>query len=102
MDQKFKFGGVFGYRNSYLDSVSRYSKVFRLNARLHKADGAVRAHSGKGPRDCYKIGRGPNSCLLGHVKGLLLPLRKTLSTLNFQLCRLLKQYILHCTRFRAN
>ena len=71
MDQKFKFGGLIGYGNSYLDSVFRYSKVFRLHAILHDAAGAVRAHSGKGPGYCYMIGRGPNSCLLGHVTGLL-------------------------------
>ena len=71
MDQKFKFGGLIGYRNSYLDSVFRYSKVFRLHAKLHDAAGAVRAHSNKGPGYCYMIGRGPNSCLLGHVTGIL-------------------------------
>ena len=76
MDQKFKFGGLIGYGNSCLDSVFRYSKVFRLHAvlhvaALHDAAGAVRAHSGKGPGYCDKIGRGPNSCLLGHVTGLL-------------------------------
>ena len=71
MDQKYKFGGLIGYGNSYLDSVFRYSKVFRLHAILHDAAGAVRTHSGKGPRYCYMIGRGPNSCLLGHVTGLL-------------------------------
>ena len=70
MDQKFKFGGLIGYGNSYLDSVFRYSKVFRLHAKLHDAAGAVRAHSNKGPGYCY-IGRGPNSCLLGQVTGLL-------------------------------
>ena len=71
MDQKFKFGGgLIGYGNSYLDSVFRYSKVFRLHAILHDAAGAVRAKSGKGPGYCYMIGRGPNSCLLGHVTGL--------------------------------
>ena len=33
----------------------------------------------------------------------LLPLRKNLSTLDFQLCRLLKkQYVFDCTRYRAN
>ena len=32
----------------------------------------MRAHSGKGLGYCYMIGRGPNSCLLGHVTGLLL------------------------------
>ena len=71
MDQKFRFGGTIGYGDSYLDSVSRYSKVFRLHAILHDAAGAVRAHIGKGPGYCYLIGRGPNSCLLGHVTGRL-------------------------------
>ena len=56
MDQKFKFGGLIGYGNSYLDSVFRYSKVFRLHAVLHGAAGAVRSHSGKSPGYCYMIG----------------------------------------------
>ena len=67
MDQKLKFGGLFGYGNSYLDYVFRYSKVFRLHAILHDAAGAVRSHSGKGPGCCYMVGRRPKSCLLGHV-----------------------------------
>ena len=71
MDQKFKFPGVIGYGNSCLDSVFRYCKVFRLHAVLDDAAGAVRSHSGKGPGYCYMIGRGPNSCLLAHVTGLL-------------------------------
>ena len=71
MDQKFKFSGLIGYGNSYLDSVFRYSKVFRLHAKLHDAAGAVRAHSNKGPGYCYMVGRVPKSCLLGHVTGLL-------------------------------
>ena len=70
-DQKKKFGGLIGYGNSCLDSVFRYSKVFRLHAILHDAAGAVRSHSGKGPGNGYLIGRGPNSRLLGHVTGLL-------------------------------
>ena len=41
MDQKFKFGGLIGYGNSLLDSVFRYSEVFRLHAILHDAAGAV-------------------------------------------------------------
>ena len=49
MDQKFKFSGLIGYGNSYLDSAFRYSKVFRLHAKLHDAAGTVRSHSGKGP-----------------------------------------------------
>ena len=70
MDQKFPFGGLIGYGNSCLDSVFRYSKVFRLHAILHDTAGAVRLKTGKGPGNCYMIGRGPNSCLLGHVTGL--------------------------------
>ena len=71
MDQNFLFGGRIGYGISYLDSILCYSKVFTLHAILHDAAGAVRAHSGKGAGYCYTIGRGPNSCLLGHVTGLL-------------------------------
>ena len=36
MNQKFKFGGLLGYGISHLDSVFRYSKVFRLHAILHE------------------------------------------------------------------
>ena len=71
-DQKFKFGGPIDYGNSYWNSILCYSKVFRLPAILHDAAGAVRAHSGKDPGYCYMIGRGPLSCLLGHVTGLIL------------------------------
>ena len=71
MDQKFKFGGTIGYGDSYLDSVIRYSKVFRLHAILHDVAGAVRVHSGKGTGYCYMFGQGPNCCLLGHVTGLI-------------------------------
>ena len=71
MDQNFRFGGLIGYGNYYLNSVFRYSNVFRLHAILHDAAGAVRSHTGRGPGYSYIIGRGPNSCLLGHVTGLL-------------------------------
>ena len=71
IDKKIEFVGLQGYGNAYLDSVFRYSKVFRLHAILHDAAGAVRSHSGKGLGYCYMIGREPNSCLLAHVKMLL-------------------------------
>ena len=71
MDQKFKFGGTMVYGNTCLDSVFCYSKVFRMHAILHDAAGAVRSHSGESPGYCYMIGRGPNSCLLVHVTGLM-------------------------------
>ena len=71
LDQKIKFGGLIRYGNSCFDSVFGYSKVIRLHTILHDAAGAVRAHSGRGHVCCYMIGGGPNSCLLGHVTGLL-------------------------------
>ena len=71
MDKKFMFVGNIGYGDSYLEFLFRHFKVFRLHAKLHDAAGAMRAHSGKGPGYCYMIGRGPNSCLLGHVTGLV-------------------------------
>ena len=71
MDQKFNFGGTIRYGDSYLDSVFRYSKEFRLYAILHDAAGAFRLQTGKGSGYWYMIDRGPNCCLLGHVTGLL-------------------------------
>ena len=55
-----------------MELLFRHFEVFRLNAILHDAARAVRAHNGKGPGYYYMIGRGPNSCLLGHVTGLLI------------------------------
>ena len=71
MDQESKFGGTIGYGDSYLEFLFLHFKVFRLHAIQQDASGSVRGHSGKGPGYCYRIGRGPNSCLLGHVTGLL-------------------------------
>ena len=75
MDQNYKFGGTIGFENSYVELIIRHFKKFRLHAILHHAAGAVWAHSGKGPCYCYMIGRGPNSCFLGHVTGLLFAFR---------------------------
>ena len=68
--KKIKFGGTIGYGHSYLQYIICHSKAFRLRA-LHNAAGAKRSHTGKSPGYCYMIGRGPNSCLLGYVTGLL-------------------------------
>ena len=102
MDQIFEFGGLIGCGNSCLDSVIRYSKVLRLHAILHDAAGAVRSHSGKGPGYCYIIGRWPIMFAWSRDWTTLLTLRKTLFTLHFQFCRLLKQYVFGCTRYIAN
>ena len=70
-DQKFKLGVLIGYGNSCSDSVFIYSKAIRPHAILHDAAGAVQSRSVGGPDYCYMIGRGPNSCLRGHVTELL-------------------------------
>ena len=62
---------ILGYGNSYLELLFPHLKKFRLHAILHDAAVAVLPHSGKGPGYCYMTGRGPNSCLLGHMTGLL-------------------------------
>ena len=62
--------GTIGYGDSYLHYFFCRSKVIWLHAKVHDAAGAVRPRSGKSPGYCYMIGRGPVSCLLGHVTGL--------------------------------
>ena len=49
MNQKFKYGGTIGYGDPYLDSVFRYSTLFRIHAILDNAAGAVRLQTAKGP-----------------------------------------------------
>ena len=71
MDQRFLFGGTIGYGDLYLTSLFRRFKLFRLDAVIHDAAGAVLAHSNKELGYCFKIGRRLSSCLLGHVTGLL-------------------------------
>ena len=71
VDQKDKFGATIGYGNSYLELLFRHFKIIKLDAILYDTAGAVRAHSGKNSGYCYMIRRGPSSCLLGHVTGLL-------------------------------
>ena len=81
MDQKFKFGGTIGYRDSYLEFLFRHCKVFSLHATLHDAAGAVRAHSGKGPGYCYMIWTWAKSSFDWSCNWTTrLPLRKTRST----------------------
>ena len=72
MVQNFKLGGTIGYGDSYLEFLFRHFKVFGLRVIVHDAAGAFRTHSGEGPRYSYMIRRRPNSCLLGHVTGLLI------------------------------
>ena len=57
LDQKIEFGGTIGYSDPYLEFLFRHFKVFTPHAIKHDANGAVRAHSVKGPGYCYKIWR---------------------------------------------
>ena len=54
-----------------MEFLVRHFKVSTLHAILHDDAGAVRAYSGKRFAYCYMFGRGPKSCLLSHVTGLL-------------------------------
>ena len=72
MDQKIKFGGAIGYGNSYLEINFCHYNVFKLYAILHIDAGVVLSFSGKSPGYCYMAGRGPNSCLHGHLTGLFI------------------------------
>ena len=82
MDQKFEIGGTIGYDGSYMEFLFRHFKVIRLHAKLHDSAGAVRSHSGKSLGKCYLVGRGPKSCMLAHVTGLLCCLCKKLFLLS--------------------
>ena len=100
MNQKFKFGRNYGYRDMYLEFEIFFSKVFRLDAKPYDAARAVRSHRGKGSGYCYLIGRGPKPCVLSHLNGVLfcfylkLFLPSIFTSANF-----LKWYVLHCTKF---
>ena len=94
--KKLIFVGAIGYGDSYLEFFLVILKLFRLHAILLDAAGA---HSGKRPGYFHKIRGGPNSCLPSHVTTTPPPLRKTFAAFHFQLCRLLNQYVLYCTRY---
>ena len=57
--------------DSYMDFVFCHSKVFKLQALLLDAAGAMQSHSGKCHGYFYMIRRGPNCFLLCHVTGLI-------------------------------
>ena len=99
MDQKIKFGGTIGYGDSYLDSVFRYSKVFRLHAILHDTAGAVRLQTRILLHDSSR-----SKLLFAWSRDwtTILSLRKSLSTIHFQFIRFLNQYVFDCIRYRAN
>ena len=66
------YGGTIGIGNSKLDILFRWSKIFRLHAIMHDAAGYMRRQHNVGPGYCYVFSGCPiNSCLLGHLSGIL-------------------------------
>ena len=62
------------------------SKYLQLHAILHDAAAAVRTHSGEGSGYCQMIRRGPKIMFVwSRDWTTLLPLRKSLSALHFQI-----------------
>ena len=54
-DTLYPHGGVIGYDDSYLNTVFRFSRVFRLHAMLHDAAGTFYAQNGSGSGYSYVI-----------------------------------------------
>ena len=102
MDQKFEFAGLIGYGNffglciSLLQSIQTACNITRCcwsSSITYWQRTWLLLHDWTRTKFMFAWSRDWTT---------LLPLRKNLSTLHFQLCRLLKQYVLHCTRYRAN
>ena len=70
MDQKYLFGGLFGYGISCMDYFFANSKILRLYAILHDVAGSVKSTTHKGPGCYYALPRFPSFCFLGQVTGL--------------------------------
>ena len=71
INQKFPYGGLIGYGNSFSDFFFARLKVFRLHAILQHSAGAVKASTNKGTGYCYILPNFPSSCFLGHKTGLI-------------------------------
>lgn len=65
------YGGLIGIDNSSLDKYLKESKVLRLHAILHDSAGFVKDVTNMGPGYSYVIPCSIQSCLLGHVTGII-------------------------------
>lgn len=71
IDMEAPYGGLIGMNNSFLESFLKYSKTMRVHAALHDAFGFCKTNYDKGPGYSYVIPLPWNSCLLGHLTGIL-------------------------------
>ena len=101
MDHKFKFGGLIGYGNCHLDSISLLQS-FQTSCNIIRRCWSCSITKWKSTWLLLYDWARAKFLLAWPRDWTLLPLRKTLSTLHFLLCQLLKLYVLHCTRYRAN
>ena len=104
MDQKYKFGGLigwlwkflFGLFISLLQSIQTKRNITRCcwnSSITYWQRTWLLLHDWTRTKFMFAWSRDWTA---------LLTLRKNLSTLHFQHCRFLKEYVLHCTRYRAN
>ena len=85
MDFLYPHGGPFGYGNSNLDTVFRFSEVFPVHAILHDAAGAVYAGSERGTGKMLCVWTWTQFIFFGsHHETSLLPVFEDICTLSFQ------------------
>ena len=73
VNERAPFGGIIGIGNSKLENIFGNFKIFKLHAVLLDAAGFMRTNYSKGPGYIYFSNRFNclNSCLLGHVSGIV-------------------------------
>ena len=74
IDRIAPFGGLIGIGDSTLETVFGGLKCFRMHAVLHDASGFMKTTYSRGVGYCYVFKSDtilPNSCLLGHITGLV-------------------------------
>lgn len=65
------YGGLIGIDNSRLDKSLKRFKILRLHAILHDAGGFVYDTYNEGPGYSYMLPCKLNSCLNGHISGIM-------------------------------
>ena len=73
INEKAPFGGIIGIGDSKLEKVFGKFKIFKLHAVLHDAAGFMKTNYSMGPGYVYFSNQFSrlNSCLLGHVSGII-------------------------------
>ena len=99
MDQKYKFGGVIGCGDSYLEYFCLF-KVLRLQENYMLLEQCVNVVA-KVPPVVIDWRITKFQCAWSSDKKFVVSLRKKFSAFQFQFCRLLKQSLWLCIRYWA-